>query len=283
MSDESKELAVTQSALPALPDPNTLREIFETNFEGVTPSFPVIKMPTGGMTVWAVPTDEGEPDIEKELVGVVLDHYGVRTYWEGAYTSGKTPPKCFSTDLKHGSLPRNENGEFGECGTHLDDTDPRKCKWARFGTKIKQNGNAGRGQACSVRKRVFLLMPDRSIFPFMVALSVTSATKTFDGSFSTYTVKLGGKLKKITDVTTKIKLILGGEDEDGNKYSVAAFYFVSDLNEEEKKKVDSLRTMFKPAMRNRPIEADEAETNGNSSNGAPSEKKDPWDSPEYKG
>lgn len=251
MTNEGKEL-VTKNAtgLPAIPDPASLKEIFEANFEGVQPSFEVIKIPTGGMTVWSVPGEEGEADVVKELSGVILDHYAVRGYWEKRYGDGGTiPPTCFSLDGRTGSLERNAKGEFGECAT---------CRWAEWGTAVKQDGAPGRGQACRLRHRVYLLMPERSIFPFLIPLSVMSATKKYEGSFSTYVVKLGGKLKKVFEVRSKLKLIKD-TNADGVEYAKAQFFFSGDLTEEEAKRVAFLRGALRPAMRSRPFEIDEAE------------------------
>jgi hypothetical protein len=270
MTDETKEVATQEKgALPALPDANTIREIFESNFEGVTPTFEVIKMPAGGATFWSVPAEEGE-DAEKELVGIVLDHYSVRAYWSAKIGPGSTvPPMCSSLDAKVGSLPRNNDGEFGDCAT---------CKWAQFGTAKNDDGTPGRGQACQFKHRVFLLMPERGIFPYMVGLSATSASKKYEGSFSTYVVKLSSKLKKISDVKTKIKL-KGDTNADNKPYALALFFQVGDLNEEEKKMSMFLREKLKSAMRQKPFEMEEAaevETQGNG-HVEPQGKKDPWD------
>lgn len=268
MTDETKDLTTQTSALPMLPDPQRLREIFETNFEGITPSFETIKMPSGGATIWAIPGDE-KPVYEEELIGIIIDHYGTRTYWPGEYTGGKGPPMCKSTNLRTGSLPRNEDGEFGECIS---------CKWSKFGTATKQNGQPGKGQACHLKHRVFFLMPDRSILPYLVALSVTSSTKKYPGSISTFVIKQSGGLKGINEILTKIKLQGGDHDEDGNEYSKAQFFKVRDLTEDEIARVAPLAAMLKAAMRSRPFEVDEIEGNGNDDNGhgAKGEAEDPW-------
>jgi hypothetical protein len=270
MSDENKEVTMqAKGALPALPDANTIREIFESNFEGITPSFEVVKMPAGGATFWSVPAEDGE-DAEKELVGIVLDHYSARAYWPAKIGPGSTvPPMCSSLDAKVGSLPRNKDGEFGDCAT---------CKWAQFGTAKNDDGSPGRGQACQFKHRVFLLMPERGIFPYMVGLSATSASKKYEGSFSTYAVKLSSKLKRIGDVKTKIKL-KGETNADNKPYALALFFQAGDLTEEEKKMSAFLREKLKSAMRQKPFDMEEAaeaepQTNGS----APTYREpDPWE------
>jgi len=258
--DKTKEVAkVAPPQLPAIPDLKKLKEVFESNFEGITPSFEVIKIPTGGNLFWMVPTEEGE-DSQKELVGVILDHYTVRAFWLGAYSGGNSPPTCSSFDGRQGSLPRNQDGEFGECGSHLKDSDPHKCKWAKFGTAVKPDGSPGRGQACKLKHRVYLLPLGKSYFPYLIPLSVMSATKKYEGSISTYVVKLGGQLKKLCDVKTRVKLI-GDTNSDGLDYSKAQFFEISGgLTKEEKEMTTFLGTQLKSAMRSRPFEAEEFDT-----------------------
>lgn len=263
MSDETKEVAVQTSALPALPDKETIREVFHDNFEGVSFAFPVIKMPTGGTPIWSVPSDEGDPEMVKELIGTILDHYPVRAYWPDAFGGGNTPPTCASLDAKTGSLPRNENGEYGDCHT---------CKFAQWGS-----GKDGRGQQCKKIHRIFLWLAGKdSIFPHLIPLPPTSAEGRYEGSFSTYVVKLGGKMKKLSDVKTKVRLIQD-TNKDGIKYAKSQFFFVEDITEEEKKNVAFLRENLKLAMRSKDFElgeSSEVSKNGHSADNS----SDPWDS-----
>lgn len=268
---EKTEVAKVEAKLPALPDPDELREILAANFEGIKPSFEVVKIPTGGGLAWTVPTEGEEPDMVKELQGVILDHYATRVYWREKFGqgSGNQPPTCFSLDGKTGSLPR-QSGEFGDCPT---------CKWSQFGTATKQDGTGGRGQACSLKHRVFLLVPERSIFPFMIPLSTMSSEKKYEGSFSTYAVKLGSRLKKLGDVVTKVKLAKD-RNADGIEYAKAQFFYVADLSNEEKTKVASLKQMFASAMRARPIDVEEGgseEWEEKKENGATEDGRDPWE------
>jgi hypothetical protein len=257
----SNDLVTQTSALPALPEAAMLREVFESNFEGVQPSFEVIKTPPAGLTTWEVPTDSGESEPVKELVGTILDHYAVRAYWDREMGDGAgVPPTCSSLGAKQGTQPRNSNGEFGDCAT---------CKWSQFGTAVK-NGQAQRGQGCSLKHRVFFLMPDRGILPYLVNLATTSATKKYEGSLSTFMVKLAGKLKKPGDVVTKIKLIKD-RNAEGIEYAKAQFFVVADLSDEDKKKVGFLKNAMGPLMRSKPFEVEEAETTNGNGGG------DPWD------
>ena len=215
LSAEIKELATKESALPALPSPEVLQEVFEKNFEGITPTFEVVKVPTGGGLAWTLPGDGDEQEVKKELIGVILDHYACRAYWSVQYAGGTSPPDCSSLDARKGSRDRIEvNGKpaFGECGT---------CQYQAWGT-----GKDGRGQACKKMHRVFILLSDSdSIFPLLLPLPPTSAEGRYEGGLSTYLVKLAGKLKVFDSVKTKIKLIQD-KNPDGIAYFKVQFWKV---------------------------------------------------------
>ena len=50
--DKSKEVVKVTPQLPAIPDPKEMGEILKEGLEGITPNFPVIKIPTGGSLAW---------------------------------------------------------------------------------------------------------------------------------------------------------------------------------------------------------------------------------------
>ena len=261
--NEAKDLTVQQSGLPALPDPATLKEIFEANFEGLKPRFEVIKMPTAGATIWSIPGEGEEPDLQKEIVGIVLDHYATRVYWDTEMTDGGgKPPTCFSLNGKEGSLARVEKNWYGDCAS---------CAFSQWGTATK-NGKPSRGQACQKRHRIFVLIEGQSILPYLISLPPSSGDKMYDGSFSTYVVKLAGKLKSVGEVRSKIKLIKD-RNEDNIEYAKAQFFSAGDLTAEEKTKVKALREMLKPAMREKIFEPEE----GNPATGPQSSGPEPWE------
>ena len=170
MKDETSTEVATgaPSVLPVLPDPEMLKEIAEANLGGIDPNkqlFEVIKMPTGGAEFWTVPGEE-KATPEEQISGVILDHYPTRAYWRNKPADGATArPDCSSLDAKTGSLPRNEDGEFGNCGWGMDDEDPRKCKWAKFGTAINDSGQPTRGKLASSSTAYFYTCPRRGFFP----------------------------------------------------------------------------------------------------------------------
>ena len=54
MAEKDKAVAVIESALPALPAAADIREVFEANFEGITPGFESVKIPAAGGLAWTV-------------------------------------------------------------------------------------------------------------------------------------------------------------------------------------------------------------------------------------
>lgn len=262
MSDT--ELAVTTSGLPAIPSPDELKEIFDENLGGITPSFPTIKIPTGGMTLWSVMDEAGEETPVKELVGTIIFHHVTRAYWETDMGEGaKQPPTCASLDGKRGS-------KYGPCAD---------CQFSKFGSEIK-NGQQGRGQACGKKVRVFMLLDgSNSIFPSMIALPPTSCPDRggYPGSFPIYVATLAGKMKPLHGVKTKVKLIKD-KNPEGIEYAKAQFFFAGDLAPEEKKNVAALKELLKPAMLQKPIvEEEPVAVDGNGSD------KEPWEKEEYDG
>jgi hypothetical protein len=252
------DLVTTNSGLPAIPEPAELKEIFDNNLDGVTFSFETVKVPSGDSAAFKIVNDAGEQDIAKDITGVVLDHYPTRAYWPEKFSGGNSPPTCSSLDAKVGSLPRNDRGEFGAC---------HDCKFSQFGS-----AEDGRQQACKFMHRVFILRAgSESIFPVMLSLPPSSTGK-YDGSFSTYAIKLSGRMKKIPDVISKVKLITD-KSKDGITYSKVVFYYEGDVPPEERTKIEFLRANLKSAMRQRPME-EEVVAEKPATSGAGT---DPWD------
>jgi len=267
--DKTKEVAkVAPPQLPAIPDPKELEAIIRESFEGVQPSFQTIKIPTGGSLAWEIPGDE-EPEIKKEFLGVIMDHYPTRVYWPGDFEGGNSPPECSSLDGRTGF-------KYGECA---------KCQYSQWGS-----GKKGRGQACKSVHRVYVLLAGSdSIFPYLVPFPPTSAPARggYEGSLPTYLTKIVGKLKRPSGVWTKFKLIKD-KNPEGIEYGKVQCFLGGDLTEAEKKTVTFLKENLKTAMREKPFESAEYETEGNggqtrgpkqpeADGGDRGGEKDPWD------
>ena len=113
-----------------------------------------IKMPAGGGIAWEVPTIDGEPDVRKELVGVIVYQRTPRTYFATSFEeSDGSPPDCRSDDGVRGV-----GNPGGDCSA---------CPLAQF-------GSGGVGQACTQQRQFFLLLEDGGAFPVILTLPPTS-------------------------------------------------------------------------------------------------------------
>lgn len=124
-----------------------------------------IKIPTGGSTVWQVPSITGKPENLEALEGVILYWNRHRAYWEKSMNQGgKSAPDCYSRDGVIGRINpefgAQNRGQGGECA---------RCPLSQFGSAAD-----GRRQACKDQRRVFLLRPGRML-PSVVNLAPTSA------------------------------------------------------------------------------------------------------------
>ena len=80
-----------------------------------------MKIPAGGGLAFEVPGEDPEsPDSVKEIVGVIVDHYPLNSYWTEKYNGQNVAPNCYSTDSKTGI-----GNPGGECA---------KCPYNRFGS-----------------------------------------------------------------------------------------------------------------------------------------------------
>lgn len=127
-----------------------------------------IKVPTGGMTKWQIPTLDGDVAAD-EVVGVIVLSKQSRSYWEKAYSGGNEPPDCSAADAKH-ATKNNEEIEIPASveegtGMLLCDT----CDYSEWGSA----GEGKRGQACKLTKQLFVLMPNK-LLPAVVSLPPTS-------------------------------------------------------------------------------------------------------------
>jgi len=168
--------------------------------------FDVVKSPSGGATVFAVPGLSGD-DAEKELTGIILDYTTPRAYWDTPDPVEGEPPVCWSQDslVSHEGKPCN------------------RCVYNDFGSNIKENSNA---KACKESVQIFLLRPD-NIMPIIVRIPVSSKL-----IFQRYMTRLIGRMIPLSGVVTKITLEKA-TSKAGKPYALYNFEAVSALTPEE--------------------------------------------------
>lgn len=168
--------------------------------------FDIIKSPSGGTTVFTVPTISGE-EMEKELVGIVLDYTTPRAYWDTPDPVEGTPPVCYS----HNSIVSVEGQPCSQ------------CQFNDFGSK---NGGETQAKACKESVCIFLLRQD-TILPLVVRVPVSSKN-----TFLKYTTRLVSNLTPLSGVVTKISLEKA-TNKTGQPYAKYNFEAVSTLSPEE--------------------------------------------------
>ncbi len=109
-----------------------------------------IKLPTGKSKAFEVEGDNpDDPDMEKELRGVVLFTHRMNARWEGEYGGENRLPVCSSWDAKQGM--ELESGETHDCGL---------CPYNAF----QENG-----KECKNTRRIYLMLDKR---PHLYLLTV---------------------------------------------------------------------------------------------------------------
>jgi len=144
-----------------------LKEDMARTGEGVTPRLPQVDILHAGAQMFKLPPDEtGSEERVSEFEGIIIDQHACNAYWEKSFseTGGGVPPDCSSLDGRHGSLPRDTQGKFGDCLT---------CKFNQYGTGTDDVGNPTKGKSCKNMKRIHFLV-DGHILPWRLTVPPTS-------------------------------------------------------------------------------------------------------------
>ena len=184
-----------------------LRENMAKEMDGLTPAFDHVKMPSGGITLFSVPTDDPEnPDMIKEFSAVILYHHPMRAYYKEKYTGGNNPPDCGSFD--------GVTGQGNPGGLCCD------CPYNDFGTG--ENG----AKACKERRRLYLLR-EGDVFPILLSLPPGSLK-----DFGRYLMRCLSRGYGSNMVVTKFSLA-ATTSKNGIVYAKAQFRLERVLNEKE--------------------------------------------------
>lgn len=167
--------------------------------------FDIVKSPSGGSTVFAVPGLTGD-EPAKELTGIILDYTTPRAYWDTPDPVEGMPPVCLSQN----SIISHD----GKACAH--------CPYNDFGSKDGESS----AKACKESVLLFLLRPN-SIIPLLVRVPVTSKSR-----FLKYSTRLLSTLTPISSVVTKITLEKA-TSKGGKPYALFNFEAVSTLSPDE--------------------------------------------------
>lgn len=234
MTTKDSALTVVEKVnLPALN--NNLAGVIAEEMDGLSIEFDRVKIPSGGGLAFEVPGDDpDEPDMEKEIVGVIVDQHAVNAYWAVKYSGQNNPPDCSSMDGKEGVT---SDGVKKPCNS---------CPYNEWGSD-----EDGRGKACKNMRRIYIL-PEGEMFPLLLTLPPTSLK-----NFSNYLAKrIIGKGRRSYNVLTKVSLkkaVSGG----GITYSQASFALAGVLSDEDVKRIEEYSRGIKAVTRKLEVAADE--------------------------
>lgn len=216
---------------------NDLGEAMSEEMEGLSIDFDRVKIPSGGGLAFEVPGDDPDnPDMVKELVGVIVDHHPVNAFWSDKYAGQNNPPDCSSMDGKTG-----QGNPGGNC---------KNCPFNQWGSDPDGTG----GKACKNMHRIYLLRQGE-MFPLLLTLPPTSIKP-----FSNYIAKrIVGRGKRSYGVITKITL-KREQNKNGIAYSQAQFSVAGELSPEETAKAAEYAQSIKAVTRGQAVFADEYES-----------------------
>lgn len=209
----------TVSGFAALTESNILTEALADDCQGLEFSFDRIKIPAGGSLAFETIGVDGEPEMVKDIKGVIIYSHPAFAYYRTKYQGGSNPPDCGSFDGITGI-----GNPGGEC---------RKCPYNQFGS------GEGKGKACKNRRMLYILQ-EGELFPVMLSLPVGSVA-----GFTNYLKHLLSKQHlRANQVVTQISL-RKASNSDGITFSQAVFKTDRILSADEQAAVSTVTERVK--------------------------------------
>ena len=232
---KNNEVAKVDYSLPAVG--GAMGEAFAEEMDGLTLSFPRVKIPSGGGLAFEVPGDDPEnPDTEKEIIGVIVDHHPVNAYWADKYSGANNAPDCASMDGKVGV---DLDGNRKPCNS---------CPMNAWGT-----ADDGRGKACKNMRRLYILRDGESL-PLLLTLPPTSLKNLSD----CIALRVVSKGLRSYGVVTKVSL-RKAQNAGGINYSQAVFALAGKLAPEQVAAMSEYSQGIKVLTRQLAIGAEESD------------------------
>lgn len=198
-----------------------------------------VKVPTGGITQWATVDANGTDIMTPAIQGVVVGWHDSRQHWAEAFGGGNTPPDCVSHDLVVGV-----GDPGGRCAS---------CRFAQWGSQVKQDGTPGRGQDCRSTRALLILGPN-DILPTLLIVPPGSL-KAVRGYF----LMLTSKRIPYWGVITSFELTKT-KNADGIEYAQMHPRNVQALEPESAGAMRALAEQFAPTLET--VAIDRTEVNG---------------------
>jgi hypothetical protein len=224
-NENSALVAQEKFLLPAMVEGDFSQEELSEDMDGLSMNFQRVKIPSGGVIQFEVPSDDPEnPDYVKTLEGVILHHHAANAYWpEGSDPEDDTTPLCSSVDGKVGI------GDPGLlCST---------CPMNQFGT-----GKEGRGKACKNMRQLYLLRSGE-FMPIQLSLSPTSLTPFREFMNQAFV------LRRRTSYGSVVQIGLKKANNGSQDYSVATFKRLYDFEGEDLAQIRSYAVSFKEQIK----------------------------------
>jgi hypothetical protein len=232
---EETALTVVEFAPPAMMD-EEFGVMIQDELDGLTLDFTRVKIPSGGGLMFEIPgEDPDNPDVAKELAGVIVDHHPCNALWLEEFKGGNMPPDCSSLD---GKIGIDKEGKQHVCAT---------CKYNQWGT----DPNGGNGKWCKNMRRLYMLQ-EEEIFPLLLTVPPTSLKNVAD-----YVAKrvLTKKLR-LCEVVTNVTLRKAAST-DGITYSQVFFKMVGVLSPDARKAMKQFSANIKLITRRMALESDD--------------------------
>lgn len=222
----SSELIKTNTGYVIPKMSNDVTSDIMEELNGLNISLDKIKIPAGGGLAFEVPgEDPDSPDSEKEIIGVIVDHYPLNSFWTEKYNGQNIAPNCYSTDNRIGI-----GTPGGECA---------KCPYNKFGS-----GEDGQSKACKNAHRLYILRSGE-LYPVVVTIPPTSLK-----SLSDYLAKrIVTKGLRSYGVVTKLTL-KKATNNTGIAYSQVQFAVVEKLSPENAEILKKFGESIRPITRN---------------------------------
>lgn len=216
--------------LPAMDGLDFGNDDLADDMEGLTLSFPKVKIPAGGSLQFELPTGDPEnPEYVRFLQGIILFHHASGAYWpEGMEYDDNTVPLCSTVDGKQGY-----GTPGGTCAA---------CELNRYGTATD-----GKGKACK-NMRILYLLQDGDYIPVQLSLPPTSLRPFNDFMNAAFVARRRPAWSSVVQIGLK-------RVDNGNTYSVATFRKMADLPPEKvgefRAFVESFRQQAKEMLKSR--------------------------------
>lgn len=226
MNNENALTVVDEFVLPTVGNPTEEIDDYGDDFDGLTLSFPRVKIPAGGVLQFEVPSDNPEePDYKSKIQGVLLFNHATNAYWPaGSEFDMNTQPLCASVDGKTG---------FGEPGGACVG-----CPMNEYNTDL----SGGKGKACKNMRSLYILC-NGAAMPIHLSLPPTSLRPFSDFMSQVFLTR---RRKPWSAV---IEIGLRKEENGSNTYSVATFRKVGDFTGEKLAEVTAYAKAFREEVK----------------------------------